>query len=128
MFFFPLFVNTDGTAAGDYHVATSCIKEIHCGLSILSSNANAAHEFKVIVCSSSRCTKFVIHCQPLSRPLKLLHKEGGVGWEWLHSDLRQANLWENIHCNGETSLKMPHHLGDEEDHIEGRIYQTRICV
>ena len=43
-----VFINTDETAAGDYHVATSCIREIHCGLTILSSNANGAHEFKVI--------------------------------------------------------------------------------
>ena len=110
--YFLLFRKTDESATWDHHVAT-----VHCGLTILSSIANGAHEFTVIVCS--RCTEFVIHCQPLSRPLKLPDKEGGVRWEWLHTDLRQVNLWENIHCNGETPARKLHHLRDEEDHTEG---------
>ena len=120
-----LILNTCETAALFFQLATSCISEVHYGLTVLSSNANGAHEFTVIVCP--RCTERVNHCQPLSRPLKLVNKEGGVGWEWFPSDLRWACPWENIHCSRKTSAKMLHHLRDEEDHIEGT-YPTRTLV
>jgi len=104
--FFELFWDTElfWAVTAEYHVAVSWIMEIHWSPTVLSSTANGAHEFEmIVVCSSS--TKCVISCQPLSRPLKLPEKEGGVSWEWLQSNLRREHFWKNIHCNRDTTRR-----------------------
>lgn len=113
------------TATGGHHVVRSGIRKTRWSLIAHLWTANCMHAFKVmVVCSSSSNSALY---SPLSRPLKLHEKGGGVGWKNGYIQyLRWANLCQkhHLHCYWDTTQKK--HLDYGEAHKQRRL-PLQVC-